>query len=367
MGRSRLAKNRGFPPNLYQNSAGYFYYLNPHSRETKGLGKDKARAFSEARAANAVLATMHKSSLATWVSGKEDYSLAAWVPLYKELWISQASPAPDTLRNATGYLNRIAKADFAWMQLRDITTAHIAKFLDGVKEESGAATRTNMRARISDVFRMAETQGLRDNNTNPVPATYKLSEKAKRERLTLEQFKLIHAKAPLWLQRAMYLALLTAQRRGDIARMKFSDVKDGHLFIVQEKSQGEVKLQQDLQIGLNAVGMTIGDAIQNCRDRIVSRFMVHHTEHQGSAKPGNPISDNGLSNAFQAAREAAGITAEDGRTPPSFHEIRSLAERLYREQYGAEFAQDMLGHKNAKMTAEYNDLRGAGFKLISAK
>jgi integrase len=264
-------------------------------------------------------------------------------------------------------LERIAKADFAWMKLRDIGTAHIAQFLDDVKEESGAATRTNMRARISDVFRMAETQGLRDANTNPVAATYKLSEKAKRERLSLEQFKLIHAKAPAWLQRAMYLALLTAQRRDDIAKMKFTDQKDGYLFVIQGKSQGEIRLQQDVRIGLQAVGMTISDAIQNCRDSVVSRFMVHHTEHQGPAKPGDPVSSNGLSNAFQYAREAAGITASEGRTPPSFHEIRSLAQRLYRDQYGAEFAQEMLGHKNASMTSKYDEMRGQGFKLISAK
>jgi len=368
MGRTRKAKNRGFPPNLYQNAAGYFYYMNPQSRKAKGLGRDKAHAFSEARAANAFLATMSKSSLVDWVSGKQNYTLADWVPIYKELWMNKSNPAPDTLRNATSYLNRIAKADFAWMQLRDITTANVAKFLDGVEAESGAATRLNMRARMSDVFRMAETQGLRDDNTNPVPATYTPSRKVMRERLTLEQFKIIHEKAPAWLKRAMYLALLTAQRRSDLAKMKFSDVKDGYLFIVQQKSQGEIRLQQDVRIGLKAVGMTIADAIHNCRDLTLSQFMVHHTEHQGSAKPGDPVAENGISNAFQAAREAAGIVAEgDGRTPPTFHEIRSLAERLYREEYGAEFAQEMLGHKNAKMTDKYDDLRGKGFKVISAK
>ena len=55
MGRKRLAKNRAFPPNLYQNPAGYFYYKNPQTKQQKGLGRDRAHAFSEARAANAVL------------------------------------------------------------------------------------------------------------------------------------------------------------------------------------------------------------------------------------------------------------------------------------------------------------------------
>ena len=173
--------------------------------------------------------------------------------------------------------------------------------------------------------------------------------------------------APLWLQRAMYLALLTAQRREDIALMKFSDCKDGYLYIAQGKSGGEIRLQQDVRIRLAAVDMSIDDAVKACRDLNVSRYMIHHVEHQGSARPGDRISTNGLSNAFQIARERAGIEAALGRTPPSFHEIRSLAERLYKAEYGAEFAQAMLGHKNAKMTSVYDDLRGKGFQLIAAK
>jgi integrase len=46
--------------------------------------------------------------------------------------------------------------------------------------------------------------------------------------------------------------------------------------------------------------------------------------------------------------------------------IRSLSERLYREEFAADFAQAMLGHKNAQMTSKYDDLRG-GWKTITAK
>jgi len=47
-----------------------------------------------------------------------------------------------------------------------------------------------------------------------------------------------------------------------------------------------------------------------------------------------------------------------GPHAPTFHEIRSLAARLYADQYGAEFAQALLGHKSAEMTALYRDSRG---------
>lgn len=367
MGRRRIAANRAFPPNLYRNPSGYFYYRNPKSGAKKGIGKDKAQAFIMARTANAKLADMSPSSLADWVSGKSVHTLEKWVPLYKEMWIEKTKPAASTLRNAAGYLNRIAECEFAWMGLTDIGTAHAAKFIADAEKESGAATAILMRARLHDVFRMAETQGMIDAGKNPVAATYIPDRTVKRERLSLEQFRAIYQQAPRWLQRAMNLALLTAQRRDDITSLKFSDYKEGYLYIVQNKSQGKVRLQQDGRIGLEKAGMSIDDVVKDCRDLIISKWMVHHVAHKGSAKPGQKLTSNGLSNAFQAARDAAGIIAAKDRTPPSFHEIRSLSERLYKEQYGAAFAQSMLGHKNAKMTAHYDDMRGQGWQLVTVK
>jgi integrase len=367
MGRQRSAKNRSFPPNLYQNSAGYFYYLNPDKKKFKGLGRDRAAAFASARAANATLAVAQPSALVDWVTGKTNYTLAEWLPIYEALWKKKTKRAENTARGCKMYIKKLEACDFAWMKLKNITTAHIATLIESMENESGSATAIALRARTGDVFRWAETKGLIEQGKNPVTATYTPNRSVKRERLSLEQFHAVREHAPTWLKRAMMLALLTAQRREDIGAMKFADCRDGYLFIAQRKSQGEIKLQQDTRIRLAAVGVSIAEAIQECRDQVVSRFIVHHSVHQGAAKPGARVSDNGLTMGFQAARDAAGISAPDGKTPPSFHEIRSLAERLYRDEYGAEFAQAMLGHKNASMTAKYNDLRGSAYQVINAK
>ncbi len=367
MSSVRAPKRKGFPPNLYLDPKGYFTYRNPVSGKRKGIGKDKAVAFREARAANAVLANMTPSSLAVWVSGVEQLTLAQWVPQYKTKWIAQAKPVPGTVANAEGFLKRILSASFAWMPLKAITTAHAAEFLSEVERTSGGSAATNMRSRFSDLFRMAETKGLIDAGKNPVSATYTPDHEVKRERLTFEQYLAVKAEAPVWLANAMDLALMTAQRREDIATAKFADYRDGYLFVVQGKSQGKVRLQQDAAISLAVVGMSIADAVRQCRDDVVSQFMIHHRVKRSTALPGDCISVSGLSNAFKDAVEAAGIVAAAGRTAPSFHEIRSLSERLYRDQYGPEFAQVMLGHKTAKMTAKYDDLRGSGWQVIMAK
>ncbi|WP_025915465.1 tyrosine-type recombinase/integrase [Herminiimonas sp. CN] len=366
MSSERSARRKGFPPNLYLDNKGYFSYRNPQSGKRKGVGTDKAAAFREARAANAVLANMTPSTLATWVTGVQHLTLAEWAPQYKVKWAEKTNPSVATLRSATYYLRRITEASFAWMAVRDITTAHVAVFLTDIEKDSGPGAATSMRARMSDMFRMAETLGMIEVGKNPIAPTYVPDRTVLRERLSLEQYLAIRAKAPSWVVNAMDLALMTAQRREDICEAKFADLRDGYLYVIQGKSQGKVRLQQDASIRLDAVGMSIADAVRQCRDRIVSPFMIHHTVLRPAAKPGDAVSLNGLTDAFKRARIAAGIGAGEGRTPPSFHEIRSLSERLYKEQYGAAFAQSMLGHKNANMTATYDDLRGSGWQVISA-
>lgn len=56
-------------------------------------------------------------------------------------------------------------------------------------------------------------------------------------------------------------------------------------------------------------------------------------------------------------RDKVGINWVDG-TPVTFHEQRSLAERLHEAQ-GVD-TQKLLGHKSSNQTAHYHDDRGKG-------
>ncbi|MFS1539830.1 MAG: tyrosine-type recombinase/integrase, partial [Candidatus Phlomobacter fragariae] len=70
---------------------------------------------------------------------------------------------------------------------------------------------------------------------------------------------------------------------------------------------------------------------------------------------GKKISTNKISKGFAKFRYKSKLTWEGN--PPSFHEIRSLSARLYTEKMGGDFAQKLLGHKSAEMTAKYQDNR----------
>lgn len=365
MGARRQAKRRGWPPNLYQQPNGYFYWRNPVEKKNYGIGRDKAKAFQEARAANEHLAKLSKSTLVQRISGIEQVSLEVWLDKYLEFWQKEETPATSTVTIAKRIIARIKQFDIAWMNVQDITTKHVADALDGLLEKSTASVVLNLRTRLHDVFRMAETKGLIGTGMNPVSATKPPDYKVKRERLSLEQFLAIRAKASPWVQHGMDLALLTGQRVSDVVKMKFSDYKEGALFTIQQKTG--LKLRQDGAIRLEAVGMSIEDAVKQCRDRVISKYMLHHTKTSGGYKKGDQVSLKGLSEAFTIARDECGIVAEEGRTPPTFHEIRSLSERLYKKEYGQEFAQAIMGHKHAKQTADYDDLRGGDWKVVQAK
>jgi integrase len=366
MARQRLAKNRALPPNLYLNSKGYYSYRDPEKKTQKGLGRDRQQAILAAKEANAARANRAPSSLVDWVLGRSGYTLGEWLPIYRELWEERTQPAANTLANTKTYLKQLAASDLAKMRMREIETAHVSKYLEAFAKTSGAGTARNMRAKLADIFRWAETQGVVDVAKNPVTATFNPVYQVTRERLSLEQFWAIHEHASAWAKNAMMLALVTGQRRDDISNMKFADYKDGLLHVEQGKSGGRTKLQIDGAIKLAKVGVSVADVISACRDLIISRHLVHHTERVSKTKPGDKVRPVTISAAFQQAREKAGIVASEGRTPPSFHEIRSLAERLYKEEFGADFAQAILGHKNAQMTAKYDDLRGE-WKAVRAK
>ena len=203
-----------------------------------------------------------------------------------------------------------------------------------------------------DLYREAQHAGEVPPGWNPPEATRKPIPKVSRARLSIEDWKAIFSVAPEghYIRNAMLLALVAGQRREDIVRMKFSDVWDDHLHVIQGKTG--MRLALPLSLYSEAVGMTLREVIAGCRDRIVSPYLIHSQLQ----KKGQPMSKDNLSDYFAEARDKAGIKPPEGKTPTTFHEQRSLSERLYRAQ-GID-TKTLLGHKVQATTDKYNDTRG---------
>lgn len=359
--RRREAKRRSWPTNLYQNGAGYFYWRDPDKHEDHGLGRDQARAFSEARAANlAVEQRRGNYTLAQRILEPEGKMLSEWATEYEKIYIDTRGGAAATIQTVKAGIRAVRTAPFIDTHLRRIKTEEVATFIEKAAAARGPQMAALMRKTLADMFREAETKGLIDGGANPVTVTRVPSFEVQRSRLTLDQFRAVYAealKAAPWVARSFELALLTAQRREDLTSMMFSDVKDGFLFVTQKKTK--VKLRIPVAVRLEALDLSLDDVIRRCRDSIVSKSMLHHSRRAGQTVPGAPLRDHTLTSGFRQAREASKIEWEAGRTAPTFHELRSLAARLYAEQFNPEFAQAILGHKSASMTALYRDVRGA--------
>lgn len=352
MGRRRSAATRDLPPNLYVRR-GYYAWTDPRDGKVYSLGKDKRQAINEAIEANLALTeSLEQARLVDRLDGNQGNTLAAWCDQYETI-LEERKLAKGTLSTYRQRLKALREKHGSDL-IERITTRHIAEFL--AQWKGHARMGQAVRSLLLDIFREAMAAGW--THSNPVEPTRAPRHEVTRARLTLADYQAIYKAAadmPPWVQRSMELAMVTDQRRADLAKMGPRNVRDGKLWVIQGKTGAKVCIP--LELKLEAIGLTVGQVIERCRDSVISPCFLHHIRHVGRAKPGDAIRGHTLSAFFADARDLTGIQWPEGKTPPSFHELRSLSARLYAEQ-GID-AQAILGHKSADMTAVYRDTRGA--------
>lgn len=341
--RPRSKKNTGLPPNLYV-SRNAFTYRRPDTGTWHGMGTDRHKAISAAKQLNSRL--MAGTDLVAAVLG-DSVTLDAFLTTYE----FQILP-PRELAEATLSLYRIrfrqARKALGNKSLDTITIRDIAEFLDPMTPRSANQTRKI----LVDVFNHAAAKGLVQDN--PAASTIARIEKKSRQRHTVEGLAKIREAAPVWLQNAIDLALVTAQRREDIVRMRFEDIRDGYLYVVQEKTKkstdaGWLRMQVTPQ--LQAI-------ITRCRDEIASPFLIHrrpaaiNPKYRKSKAHWTEVSCEMLTRAFKEARDVAKPYPKlSDAEQPTFHEIRALAVHLYKRD--GKDAQRIAGHADEKMTKNY--------------
>jgi integrase len=277
-------------------------------------------------------------------------TLGQWSRVYKKI-IDGRPIAEKTKDNRRCSLSHMLESLGSGRTICSVRPHEISSMVMGIhKAHPPLAKRVLIETK--DVFQEAVNYGWLDRS--PALAVKAPLVKVQRQRLSFEQWQAIYSYAqahmPPWVSRMMVLALVSGQRRSDIAKMRFGDVWDGLLHIEQEKTGARLALPLDLR--LDAIGKSLGDAIEDCRDYYVGdEFLIR--KHNG--KP--PVLAS-LSARFEEAREGA-LPDIKSSQPPSLHECRSLSERLYRAQ-GIN-TMTLLGHKHQSMTDVYNDDRGLSF------
>lgn len=344
-------------PNLYERK-GYYSWRHPVTREEFGLGRNRTAAIQEAIEANLKFAKPHVR-LIDRISGDHARTVGNWGEEYAK-FLDKRELAKNTRKGYASMNRRLVTMLGAGSMVKSVTALKMSEVFETVAVTEGKARLAQaFRHFARDWFREAIVQGWRDDN--PVRETKLAAKvKVKRARLSLDVLQAVYAKSEGWLRNAIALALVGAQRREDVAEAKFSDFRDGGWWLVQqsEKATTPHQIFIPLDLRLNAFGMSLSDVVAQCRRTgILSRYLVHQMRPRGNSPVGSRIFVDTISKRFTEVLDTLGLDFAP-KTPPTFHEIRSLAERLYRDQGGVN-TQHLLGHNESETTDLYNDSRGS--------
>lgn len=243
------------------------------------------------------------------------------------------------------HYSRIFSAQFGNRRIDKINRIELKQWLLERAENTPSHTRCVL-IFIRDFYTEAMIDGVIEHS----PAEYiKLpTVEVRRKRLTEDEFLRTYARVPEnhFFRRALELAITTGQRRADIEKMSAEHVWGGYLHIIQHKGQKKHPKRIALPLSLKSplLDKNLGEIIEQCLRESQGKTLLQN-------KHKKPVSRSQLSVLFQDYRDNPDKIGE-----PSFHEIRSLAERTYKK-IGID-TQTLLGHKHQKMTDIYNDTRG---------
>lgn len=350
--------NAGLPDGLRVRD-GLYSYTSPLDGRERGLGRDRIKAIQWARTANVEVQRIRgEVTPAEWVRGTTSKSWDAWLLEYQKLLDERESTK--ATRNHRKSLMKRARAQ--WPAEIAVTAIDVGMVAVAIKQLTSVAKQRMAQAYrsfLSDCFDCAIAEGWRTDKHNPVDVTRAVTVKTRRARLTIEHFRAIYAdqQTKPWLRHAMALALVTGQRREDIARARRSDIRDGAWWCQQHKTGNRVVIP--IGIRLDALGMSLAEVLEQCRGTgILSHYLVHQTFDRYRGKP---VPARALTNYFTACVKRMGVDWGD-KSPPTFHELRSLSKRLYDAQGGVN-TKELLGHKSASAAAVYSDSRGEWVKV----
>ncbi|MEX2952738.1 phage integrase Arm DNA-binding domain-containing protein [Serratia fonticola] len=373
---ARPRKNNVDIPNLYplfsrKVNKVYWRYRHPVTGKYHALGDNEQEAREIAIEANSRLAEQRSRQILALsdrlarIKGKE-ITVSTWLDRYwkiQEERLATQDIRPNTFKQKHKPV-ALMRHSLGMKPLPAVDARDIAAILDEYKAIGQARMAQVVRSVLIDVFKEAQHAGEVPPGYNPAEATKQPRRKVTRQRLNLEEWQKIFDiadKQHQYMGNAMLLAIVTGQRLGDISAMKFSDIWDDRLHVSQEKTGS--KLAIPLSLRCDALNISLREVISRCRDYAVSPYLVHYFRSTSMAQRGAKVSGNTLTTNFSKARDKTDIDWGDG-SPATFHEQRSLAERLYNEQ-GIN-TKDLLGHKSQKQTDKYHDMRGKEWVIVGS-
>lgn len=375
-------------------------------KQFHSLGSDVVAAKEEATELNAILygqiANAKVNKILTPTSNScTGIQLKVWLEQYlsySEDKLEKGIIKFNTFRTKKNIVQAINKAH-GNLFFADINVSKIDELLNSYTEVGKDRMAQSVRSTYIDIYTIAIGKGVDNLNSNIAKLTIRPTAKVKRERLTLEHFpKVIDAYKYEPHRLSALLAIVTGQRRTDLCLMRkskgrdwderykayrlnpsnfvvkgrytsfadlvkyapYSFVEGDQLCVFQLKTGNLLRIP--LSLKLDKINLSVGDVIKQAKLFAFSPFVLHHTIPRAVNNKGDPLHPDTVSRTFAKSLKNTGI--EFILNPPTFHELRSLSEREYKDQ-GVN-TKKLLGHKHEKMTDEYDDIRGCDWGSVDA-
>lgn len=208
--------------------------------------------------------------------------------------------------------------DFALDQIRPM---HVRQYLDKRSRKMAGNREVSV---FSHMWNWAREKGITDL-ANPCLGITRNREKPRSRYVTDEEYKSVWDKADSALQDTMDLMLLTGQRPSDVLKMVRQDIRDGYLWVTQNKTGAKM--------GIEVVG-ELASVLQRilARQRAISSVYLIHDER------GQPLNIVQLDKRFNRVRD-------------SDWQLRDLRAKAATESPDLKSAQALLGHRTETTTA----------------
>lgn len=358
MGRKRTVSD-GLPDNLtFDAHNGRYRYKNPETGKPSWVGTDREAACQLAREANIVLEARRIARATT----DSLPTIGHGIDMYLRNVVPHKPWDAGTLENAK-YRLAVIKRAMGDRKVGSTDRVFLAEWIAGRAENGDLYNK--WRAMLVDLWRYFIARTWVDFNEADAVMKRSTSQKLavnrrQRSRLELDDFWVIHDHdtCPAWLRIAMEQSLITLQARQEICAMRTSDYRDGWLYVIRDKVAG------DSDAAFIRIALTPEiEAIKRraMSDGVLTDYLVHRRPQRQvpSQRAKRPhwaaVVPTEITRVFQEVRDATGrwdgIAAANR---PSFHEIRSLGAREYRNAgYPEQYIQALMTHAKRRTTTIY--------------
>ena len=217
---------------------------------------------------------------------------------------------------------------FAHMPIDAIAPMHVRQYMD-IRGQQAKVRANREKALFSHIYNKAREWGFTAAQ-NPCQGVKGFKETGRSRYITDVEFDLVKAQAHFTVIDAMDLALLTGQRPADVLKFKRTDIRDGALWIIQNKTGA--------RLGIEITG-ELASTIARINERPRKAISVYLIQDEN----GQPLTQGALRSRFDKARTLAKVDFQ-------FRDIRAKAAT---DTGDLAHSQTLLGHKNRDMTEHY--------------